>query len=135
MTLDTPCREYMGYRNAAGYGCRRGAGRRFGTQFVHRQMWIMAHGPIPEGAKVLHHCDNPPCFRLDHLYLGTQADNMRDRRDRNGNWKNGRESLTHCKHGHEFTPENTRIDGRGVRLCRTCCRARNARYNAKRGTT
>jgi hypothetical protein len=36
-------------------------------------------GPIPEGAKVLHRCDNPPCIRPDHLFLGTQAENNKDR--------------------------------------------------------
>lgn len=35
-------------------------------------------GPLPAGVNVLHHCDNPPCFRFDHLFLGTQADNVAD---------------------------------------------------------
>lgn len=49
---------------------------------AHRWRWEEAFGPIPPGMKVLHHCDNPPCVELDHLYLGTDADNANDRHAR-----------------------------------------------------
>lgn len=39
---------------------------------------------------------------------------------------------THCKHGHEFTPENTHIDRQGWRNCRACGRAKSARQRAAR---
>lgn len=48
----------------------------------HRASWEMHNGPIPEGQWVLHHCDNPPCVRPDHLYLGSNTENVRDRTDR-----------------------------------------------------
>lgn len=45
---------------------------------AHRLSWTIANGPIPDGVQVLHHCDNPPCVRPDHLFLGTIGDNIRD---------------------------------------------------------
>jgi hypothetical protein len=44
----------------------------------HRRAWTEANGPIPDGMFVLHHCDNRACSNVEHLFLGTQTDNMRD---------------------------------------------------------
>lgn len=49
---------------------------------AHRYMFELVNGPAPKGSMVLHHCDNAPCCRPDHLYLGDHAQNMRDRNDR-----------------------------------------------------
>lgn len=46
--------------------------------FAHRCSWIYTFGAIPDGLCVLHRCDNPPCVRPDHLFLGTQYDNIKD---------------------------------------------------------
>lgn len=71
--LETPCRFFMGPRDRDGYGIAGKRGR------LHRWVWEQVNGPIPPGMHVLHRCDNPPCFRLDHLFLGTTLDNNRDR--------------------------------------------------------
>ena len=46
---------------------------------AHRYAWELANGPVPDGLRVLHRCDNPICVRASHLFLGTQLDNIRDR--------------------------------------------------------
>ncbi len=50
---------------------------------VHRVAWILANGDIPEGISVLHRCDVPDCINVNHLFLGTVAENNADR-DRKG---------------------------------------------------
>lgn len=56
-------------------------------------MWEVIHEPIPKGTIICHTCDVPACVRPDHLFIGTQADNMRDMRNKN------REAWGE-KHGH-----------------------------------
>lgn len=90
---------------------------------VHRYVWVTIHGQIPgptngkEKLFVLHHCDNPPCFEPEHLWLGTQAENMRDMSEK----RRGREQQkTHCIAGHLFDDANTYLGPDGGRECRVC---------------
>lgn len=46
---------------------------------VHRLAWEHINGPIPAGMQVLHKCDRPPCVEIEHLFLGTNADNVADK--------------------------------------------------------
>ncbi len=45
---------------------------------MHRRMWEMVHGPIPDGMSVLHSCDVRSCCNPDHLRIGTQTENIAD---------------------------------------------------------
>lgn len=70
----TLCHEWTGARHKQGYGTIVIDGK---TWLVHRLAWTEAFGD-PGGFLVCHHCDNPPCARLDHLHLGTYSTNNRD---------------------------------------------------------
>ena len=69
------CWLWMGARDPDGYGSFRVGSR--GTH-AHRIAYALKVGHIPPGLSVLHRCDNPPCVRPDHLFLGTQLDNVND---------------------------------------------------------
>ena len=79
------CLEWQRSTNLQGYGHLKVHGR---LRLAHRARWELVNGPIPDGLFVLHHCDNPPCNEIAHLWLGTKTDNMADkvrrRRLRNG---------------------------------------------------
>mgnify|MGYP006369374237 CR=1 FL=1 len=64
---------------------------------VTRVLWTETFGSIPAGMLICHHCDNPACFRLAHLYLGTGSDNMQDMHDRNTTRYQGRDVQPHAK--------------------------------------
>lgn len=69
------CWTWTGTRKEGGYGQFHYGGK---TTKAHRVAWILTSGAIPDGMCVLHHCDNPPCVRPEHLFLGTLSDNMQD---------------------------------------------------------
>jgi len=72
------CWPWTGFLDRDGYGRIRKGGRQ-PKLGAHRIAWQLAHGAIPDGLCVLHHCDNPFCMNPKHLFLGTHADNAQDR--------------------------------------------------------
>ena len=88
------CWEWTAYKTTTGYGKLRLNNR---DLRAHRVAYTLTKGEIPDGLVVRHTCDNPACCNPDHLILGTQADNVADRQERNRQVKgeqNGRCKLT-----------------------------------------
>lgn len=71
------CWGWNASRHKQGYGFI-GAGGGGKVVKAHRASWIIHFGEIPQGKCVLHKCDNPECTNPEHLFLGTQTDNIRD---------------------------------------------------------
>lgn len=69
------CWVHPGERTAKGYARLDVDGRH---HRAHRLAWELINGPIPPGMVICHKCDNPPCIRPSHLWLGTVAENNRD---------------------------------------------------------
>lgn len=81
MGLDA-CMEWAGAKTRGGYGLRKVDGR---LSYVHRLSYCEANSLNLDdiaGKVVRHRCDNPACFNPSHLMIGTQADNLRDMRER-----------------------------------------------------
>ena len=100
-------------------------------ELAHRVSWRLHYGEIPEGRHVCHHCDNPRCVRPDHLFVGTNQENMLDA-SRKGRLPKQRKRRTHCKRGHAYDEDNTYFAKDGSQQCRTCKRRRDREYEAKR---
>jgi hypothetical protein len=126
VTILDDCWCWTGRTIGYGYGQIYIPSRRSNV-LVHRLSYELFVGPILDGLFVLHTCDNPPCVRPSHLFLGTNADNMRDA------WKKGRLDMARvgkavrtksaCANGHELDEANTyRRPGSVARECRECRR-------------
>lgn len=104
------------------------------VEFTHRASYLCFVGDIPRGLVVRHKCDTPQCCNPEHLILGTVKDNSNDmvERRRHYSHKNNK-----CKHGHEYTLENTMFAynsrmGRDQKVCRSCVKTRRDKYNSKK---
>lgn len=127
------CWPWVDGKNENGYGRFRLHG---GDFKAHR--WILgymrgAHLRWDDGLReqANHHCDNAACCNPDHLYVGTQKDNMGDAL-RRGRYVGNQFSVTkmECPQGHPYDTENTRVY-KGARHCRTCNRERMRRQRKR----
>lgn len=138
------CWEWQGRMKSAGSGKKkrgqygqfavyypgRPVGKRKGVMDAHRLMWIISNGAVEGNQVICHRCNNQKCVRPDHLYAGTQKDNVKD------SLKAGTHITLNlsnfCPQGHEYTPENTYIStnrqGYTGRNCRECNRIKQRTY-------
>lgn len=103
------CWEWIGSLNKKGYGVggtvqgygyiTLGAGKKKKGQkfYAHRLVYALANGPIPDGLFVCHKCDNPCCCNPDHLFLGTNQQNMDDMIRKNRSPRRSGENSTNAK--------------------------------------
>jgi hypothetical protein len=124
------CWKWRGGKTVAGYGqfYLNGVSR-----YAHR--WSFEHFNqvrLSSNEFVCHKCDNPPCVNPEHLFVGSCKNNFNDaiskgriditeQYSRVGSFQR---TKTKCKHGHEFSTENTSFYGpeNNYRRCKTCNR-------------
>lgn len=108
------CWNWTGTQNGRGYGFF--APHRSGYVQVHRYSYEKLIGPIPEGLTIDHLCRNKLCVNPEHLEPVTAGENTRRAQIAHGIGV----AVTHCPQGHEYTVENTYVEPKGSRSCRTC---------------
>jgi hypothetical protein len=127
---DSGCWEWTGPPNEQGYGQTFLNGR---VILAHRAFYVLLVGPLGKGVPLDHLCHTRECGRSGkecphrrcvnpkHLKITSDKENLAR------GLGNRLAERTHCAHGHEFTPENTRLttyQGRSSRVCRECARLR-----------
>lgn len=76
---ESGCWVWKKFRNRDGYGMMRIGGKKGFVERVHRlSAFVFMEFDLESGLCVLHSCDNPACINPDHLFIGTQQDNVRD---------------------------------------------------------
>ena len=127
------CWQWTGRTNGKCYGTFSDGGKRF---MAHRWAYEHLRGPIPSGLTLDHLCRNRGCVNPNHLEPVTLRENIL----RGTSPAANQARQTHCIHGHEFTPDNTYISGRGQRSCKQCHKRwakkyRSPEYKRMRGSS
>lgn len=128
VTIGDDCWEWTGAKCSSGYGSVWMEGK---CKSAHRAVYEWLVGPIPAGLVIDHLCRNRACVHPKHMELVTPLENHR--RGIHGVLK-----TLECKHGHPYTPENTRVNRKGSPVCRVCTRSRRPNQTGrtyKRRTT
>jgi len=123
------CWLWMGTVDSKGYGNMRVGNTKTGRGLVrtHRFSYELHKGPIPNDLCLDHLCRVRSCCNPNHLEPVTLRENIL----RGEALSARRARQTHCKNGHEFTPENTRLSAKGERVCRICYREWDRRRYAR----
>ena len=118
------CWIWQGPQTNNGYGMA-SSGKGGRTTTAHRRAYTAAHGEIAPGMQIDHLCRVRLCCNPDHLESVTPTENVQ-----RALAATGRD--THCKRGHEFTPENTMVYKTGSRHCRQCTHERVRAFKARK---
>lgn len=115
-----PCWVWKLRVNNRGYGILTWWG--IGTRTAHSVAWEFTNGPVPDGLELDHLCRNRACARPSHLEPVTRLENVR---------RGEQAQRTRCREGHEYSPENTVLNKKGSRVCRTCRLEKQRQWRAE----
>lgn len=101
------------------------------TTGVHLLVATTFHGLCPEGMECRHLDGDKSNNDIQNLQWGTRSENTYDRVAHGTHlWAR----KTHCPAGHPYSPENTQINSKGARQCRTCRKAQRAARRRRTAT-
>ena len=109
-TVPNGCWLWIGATNVRRYGKFWFEGK---VDKAHRVAWKLFKGPIREGLCVCHHCDTPECVNPNHLFLGTQKENIHDMHE-----KRRGEKLRKMTHASDETHQVSKLSNAEVRFIR-----------------
>lgn len=121
------CWLWTGATTGPGYGKTTGVD-------AHRAAYTIFKGAIPKGKYVLHRCDIKLCVNPDHLWAGTQKENVLDAKAK-GMLRGGRKAQKFCLRGHAMEDPNiyySKTRGRRARLCKSCSGVRTKKHQLKK---
>ena len=136
------CWLWVGNVDRGGYGtiAKWKKDGRKGSRAVHKVIYEILVGDVPDGLQLDHLCEVKPCVNPQHLEPVTPRENtQRSIRSRGLNsvaatLRDSNLAKTHCPHGHPYSGENLYVRPNGVRECRECWK-RKPRREGQTATT